>query len=66
MEESENLSKLFVEMFMRSDKPTTCAKCGCRTDIIMDLSHTKEQMQVHECLNSNCKHIFVEVRDDEF
>jgi len=43
------------------DQPTTCPICGSRTDIISSFFHTKLKMEVNECLDSRCKHIFCEV-----
>ena len=49
----------YKEVIVYSDQPQTCNKCGSRTEIILDLSHTKNQSQVHQCLNLECKNQFV-------
>ena len=49
----------FSEVFIYTDQPTTCPKCGSRTDFILDLSHTVEQTQIHQCLDDSCKFEFV-------
>lgn len=49
----------FNNVFILSDQSQTCPKCGSRTDIILDLSHTKNQTQIHECLSDNCNFTFV-------
>jgi len=36
-----------IEIFLASDQPTTCPKCGARTEIIEDGSVS----QKHLCLN---------------
>lgn len=41
------------------DNPTVCFTCGNRTKIIMDMSHTKEMTQIHECLSLNCTNSFI-------
>ena len=55
---------LFDEFFIRTEQPTTCPFCGNRTEILLDLSHTLEQTQIHKCLSNGYKHIFVEVIDN--
>ena len=49
-----------------NDQPMTCPKCGNRTDILFDLDFLKEPLQIHQCLTSGCKKIFVAVEDEEF
>lgn len=51
-------------VMLYSDQPTTCPKCGARTDIILDLSHTNCQAQVNQCLSNECNFEFV-AQDDE-
>lgn len=48
-----------------SDQPVTCPKCGARTDVMLDLSHTRNQVQVHQCLSSSCEFVFVVENDNE-
>ena len=57
---------LFQIVFLINDQPATCGKCGARTDIIFDLSHSIAKTQIHECLNEKCKSIFVMEDDEEF
>ena len=49
----------FNNVFIISDQPQTCPKCGNRTDLILDLSNTKNQTQIHECLSDTCNFTFV-------
>ena len=49
----------FRNVFMYSDHPTGCPRCGARTEIILDLSHTKEMTQIHECIGTDCRFMFV-------
>lgn len=44
-----------------NDQPITYPYCGARTDIIADFYHTISLLFIHECLNSECKHVFFEV-----
>ncbi len=55
----------YSEVFIYSDQPTTCPKCSARTEIILDLSHTKDQTQIHVCINENCRFAFVMEYDVE-
>ena len=41
----------YSQVFIYSEQPTTCPECGTRTEIILDLSHTMDQTQVHKCLD---------------
>ena len=41
-----------------NDQPTTCPLCSARTNVIMDLSHTKEMTQLHKCLDPKCRYTF--------
>lgn len=56
----------FSEVFIYSDQPTTCPKCGLRSEIILDLSHTKDQTQIHKCPNQKCQFEFVMQYDEDF
>lgn len=49
----------FQEIFILNDQPTTCPKCGIRTDIVLDLSHTTNKIQIHKCFNEQCNYQFV-------
>ncbi len=39
-----------LETYYYSDQPTTCPKCGSRTDVFLDMPHTMSVVQVEECL----------------
>ena len=56
----------YNEVYIYSDQPTTCPICSSRTEVILDLSHTKDQTQVHRCLDSECKEEFVMQYDEDF
>lgn len=56
----------YKEVFIFSEQPTTCPKCSCRTNLILDFSHTKDQTQIHKCLNKNCNFEFVLQTDEDF
>lgn len=53
----------FSYVLIANDQPVTCPKCGARTDIMLDLSHTTNQTQIHECLNEKCSNLFVVEKD---
>ncbi len=56
----------FLEIFIYSDQPTTCPKCGLRSEIILDLSHTKCKTQIHKCASDKCSFEFVMQYDEDF
>lgn len=58
--------ELYSKIFIYSDQPTTCPYCGWRSEIFLDLSHTKDQTQVHKCGNLKCNEEFVMQYDKEF
>ena len=47
-----------IQFHIISDQPTTCPKCGRRTDFA-DYSHTNAAWQIHFCLNENCEFEFL-------
>lgn len=50
-----------LEVFLSSDQPTTCPKCGNRTDIINEF----EVSQQHKCLSKECEFQFILEFDNE-
>ena len=56
----------YSEVFIYSDQPTTCPLCGACTKIILDLSHTKYQTQIHKCYDKNCNFEFIIQFDEDF
>lgn len=57
---------LFSELFVYTDQPVTCPYCGARSEVILDMNGTKENKQVHRCINNRCEHEFVMVYDEDF
>ena len=55
----------FKVLFLSGDQPTTCPKCGARTDFILDMSHTINETIIHQCLSPYCEFVFVQVGDVE-
>ena len=49
----------FKKVIIYNDQPVTCPNCGNRTEVILDLSHTIEQSQIHKCLSQRCFNEFV-------
>lgn len=56
----------YTQVNIYSDQPTTCPMCSARTDIVLDLSHTKNKTEIHKCLHENCSYEFVMGYDEEF
>lgn len=44
-----------LEIFLGTDQPTTCPKCGNRTEIIKE----SEISQQHKCFSATCNFEFV-------
>ncbi len=55
----------FNDVIIYNDQPVTCPECGNRTEIILDLFNTYEQMQIHKCLSINCEKEFVTQEENE-
>lgn len=56
----------FRNVYIYTEQPTTCPKCSSRTDVIVDFPHTKDQTQIHKCLNPVCEETFVVQYDEDF
>jgi hypothetical protein len=56
----------YFDVYIFSDQPATCPICGSRSEIILDLSHTKDKTQIHKCPNQKCEFEFVMQYDKEF
>lgn len=62
----------FQQVYVLSDQPTTCPKCGTRTEILMELKLKTKGLQVHRCLGKNCtfefssEYYFTKMTRDEF
>jgi hypothetical protein len=48
----------YSEVYIYTDQPTACPKCGTRTSIIQDFYHTPERTQQHKCPSENCSFEF--------
>ena len=44
-----------LEIFLNSDQPTTCPKCGNRSEIISEF----DLSQHHKCLSEKCNFKFI-------
>jgi DNA-directed RNA polymerase subunit RPC12/RpoP len=51
------------EVYLFSDQPTTCPKCGNRTEITWDLFETPKKPQHYICLSPKCGFEFVMQED---
>ena len=48
-----------LNCYLLDDQPTTCGKCGSRTNF----EEVHEDTQIHECLNLDCGYKFTTVDD---
>lgn len=55
----------FNNQYMHNDQPMRCPLCLRRSDIICDLSHTNAKVEIHECYDKKCNHLFVALHDEE-
>jgi hypothetical protein len=46
------------ETFLIGDQPTTCPKCGARTELKLQLPNSPNKTQFHKCLSVSCKYFF--------
>lgn len=51
------------EYLLNNDQPTTCPKCGARTEFSNDFEAGVGWIQHHQCLN--CDHRFTTCDEDE-
>jgi len=56
----------YSQIYILSDQPASCYKCGVRTEILFDHPHTIEKIQIHRCPNPTCKFEFVMQYDPDF
>lgn len=57
----------FHLIYLNSDQPQTCPKCGARTNFFMQISPVSNQeVQIHTCLSPYCQFEFVADYDEEF
>lgn len=56
----------FSEVYIFSDQPTTCPKCGTRSEMILNFAHTINKTEVHLCPDNNCSYEFVMQYDEDF
>lgn len=55
-----------LEIFVYSDQPTTCVKCGMRTEIVFDSPFSSGKTQIHRCPSVDCGFEFVMEGDNDF
>ena len=53
----------YLEVYIFNDQPTTCPKCGNRTEITFELINKVERTQHHKCLTITCRFNFVVEED---
>lgn len=49
----------YFEIYLFNDQPTTCPKCGNRTDIILDFYDQLYKAQLHLCITKDCRSKFM-------
>lgn len=56
----------YSEVNIYSEQPTVCPICGARSEVIMNLNHTNDKIEVHLCPDMHCKYEFIMQYDKEF
>ena len=56
----------YTEVYIYSDQPTTCPKCGTRSEFFLSLSRTTDKTEAHLCSDVNCKYEFIMQYDEDF
>jgi hypothetical protein len=55
----------YSDVYIYTDQPATCPKCGARTEITLELNDAPDYTQYHKCLSSKCDFEFVMQEDYE-
>lgn len=56
----------YSEVYIYSDQPTTCPKCGTRSEVVLNFAHTSDKTEVHLCPDNNCNYEFIMQYDKDF
>jgi glutaredoxin-related protein len=57
----------FNNTFLMSEQPTTCPKCGARTEFFSQISPvSNENVEIHKCLSNTCQFEFIVEFDENF
>jgi len=51
------------DIYLMGDQPTTCPKCGIRTEITLELLEFSFAIQFHKCPSEKCKYSFIVEKD---
>jgi len=55
-----------LDIFIMTEQPTTCSKCGTKAEILAEFTMDGLQTQLCRCRNTDCQFIFIEQEDDYF
>ncbi len=59
MNEHSLFNQSALELFLISDQPTTCPKCGVRTEMLQGYYTSEIEEQINICLAPNCRFVFL-------
>ena len=54
-----------LEIYLSNDQPTTCPRCGNRTEIISEFYYEEIYSELHKCISKNCQFQFILEEDVE-
>ena len=52
-------TELINHLFLMNDQPTTCPKCGARSEILNEMELEARIIQEHECMSKYCEFQFL-------
>jgi hypothetical protein len=51
---------MIVDIYIMGDQPTTCSKCGARTEILVEsIDEISSITQHNQCLDIKCRYAFM-------
>lgn len=53
------------EIYLMGDQPTTCPRCGVRTEMMDYSIGISAKSKYHTCLSNDCKYIFILEEDED-
>ncbi len=52
-----------IEIFLMTEQPVTCPKCGARAEIMIEFKLDYLSTQLCNCSNAQCRFVFIEQED---
>jgi hypothetical protein len=52
-----------MDIFIMTDQPVTCPRCGARAEIIHEFKEDDLSAQLCKCADKDCQYLFIEQED---